>query len=205
MEYTVIDIETMPDETMIDKLPEPDVKYGNAKDEEKRRVIYENAVAKQVDSMALNPLFGRIACIGIGDTVHMAENEKTLIEIVSKELFSKMQPICTWNGIGFDIPFIYKRAIILGIKIDPPMSFWMKRYTITPHCDLMQVWMNWYGYEKLDTVAKALLGRGKVDFDVTQIKELIKTAEGIEKISNYCKGDLEATKLLFDKMNGILF
>ena len=178
MEYTVIDIETMPNEEMIERLPEPNVALGNLKDEAKIKAKVEAAKQKQIESMALSPMFGKIACIGVDTDVHIVEDEKLLIEEVGKEVLSKMQPICTWNGINFDIPFIYKRALILGVKISPPMSFWMKRYNTTPHCDLMQVWGSWRDHEKLDTVANVLLGEGKVDFDVTQIKELIKTDEG---------------------------
>ena len=205
MEYTVIDIETMSNEEMIDKLPEPTLALGNLKDETKIQAKIEEAKQKQIDSMALNPLYGKIACIGYGERVVVKEAEDELIEEIVTEVLSKMAPICTYNGIGFDIPFIYKRALILGVKISPPMSFWMKRYVTTPHCDLMQVWGNWRDYEKMDNVAKVLLGHGKVDFDVTTIKDLIKTEEGKSKIAEYCKRDLEVTKLLFDKMNGVLF
>jgi len=212
MEYTVIDIETMPNEEMIDKLPEPIVKYGNTKDEEKRKVIYGDAKQKQIDSMALNPMFGKIACIGTfvkEPYCILHDDEKSMIEMFIEGVLNfggnNSPKIATWNGMGFDIPFVYKRALILGVKISPPMSFWMKRYNTTPHCDLMQVWGNWRDYEKLDTVANVLLGEGKIDFDVTTIKDLIKTDEGKNKISEYCKRDLEVTKKLFDKMNGILF
>ena len=204
MEYTVLDIETMPNEDMIDKLPEPTVAIGNLKDEAKIQAKIEEAKQKQIDNMALNPLYGKIACIGYGEKVIVSEYENDLIVEIGHVL-SRMQPICTYNGTMFDLPFIYKRAVILGISITPPLSFWTKRYIITPHCDLMQVWGSWKDYEKMDNIAKVILGQGKVDFDVTTIKDLIKTEEGKSKIAEYCKHDLKITKLLFHRMNGILF
>lgn len=213
-EYTVVDIETMPNEEMIDKLPEPDVKYGNTKDEAKRQVVYEEAVKKQIEKMALSPLYGKIACVGHKKGLELAGcviscNEHEIVKFIFDEILtwadSNSPKIVTWNGIGFDIPFIYKRALILGIKPSSSMDYWMKRYNTSPHCDLMQVWCNWYGYEKLDNVAKAVLGHGKVEFDVTQIAQLMKTEAGRKQISDYCIGDTNPTSKLFYKMANVLF
>ncbi len=38
-----IDFETMPDENLLSSLPEPEVKYGNTKDPEKRAKMDEEA------------------------------------------------------------------------------------------------------------------------------------------------------------------
>ena len=213
-EYTVIDIETYPNLEMIDRLPEPDVKYGNTKDEDKRQVKYEEAVVKQIDDMALSPLYGKIACVGYGkgvDNVDCAiyENEEDVVKFIFETLLKFGQTgspkIVTWNGMGFDVPFIYKRALILGVKPTVSMGYFMKRYQTETHCDLMQIWMNWYGYEKLDNVARALLNEGKQDFDVKTIKDLMKTETGRDNISTYCKQDVEITSKLFYKMANILF
>ena len=214
--YTVLDIETIPNSKMVNKLPEPDVKYGNTKDEEKRQAKRQEAKQEQIDKMALNPLYGRICCVALVsaggmnymiDDVDTDEKEKKIIEFIkSQAMDMSMSPkICTWNGLSFDIPFIYKRALILGVDMKVPMSHWMKRYSNIPHCDLMQLWCNWYGYEKLDNVASVLLGEGKKDFDVTTIKDLIKTGEGREKVAEYCIHDTQITWKILDKVVNILF
>jgi len=228
-EYTVIDIETYPDIDMIGKLPEipfEEAKTGNLKDPDKIAAKEAEALSKheekkmaQVAEMALNPLYGKIACVGyqMGTGDSTINNKGCAIdqdeEKVIRTFFDKIIPfgqtgspkIVTWNGMGFDIPFIYKRAMILGVKPTVSMGYFMKRYQTDTHCDLMQVWCNWYGREKLDNVAKALLGEGKQDFDFRTIKDLIKVSEGREKIAEYCSKDVEITSKLFYKMANILF
>lgn len=211
-DYVTIDIETMPNMDMVDRLPEPEVKYGNTKDEAKRQIKYEEAVRAQIDKMALNPLYGKVACVGykldgiVGSVV--SENEVDLLEFYFNELFegiARMPKIVTWNGMGFDVPFLYKRALVNGVVPRSSMSHYMKRYSNDFHCDLMQVWCNWYGYEKLTNVASVLLDESKEDFDITTIKDLVKTDEGKQKIANYCEKDVSITAGLFEKMANVLF
>jgi len=210
--YTVIDIETYPNEDMIDRLPEPKID-ARVKDPAKIEAKREEGRLKQIDDMALSPLYGKIACVGhcqnkeIGCVIDQDE------EKVIRTFFDKIIPfgqtgspkIVTWNGMGFDIPFIYKRAIILGVKPSVNMGYFMRRYQTETHCDLMQVWCNWYGLEKLDNVARALLNEGKEEFDIKEIKNLIKTEDGREKIAHYCNRDVEITSKLFYKMANVLF
>lgn len=215
-EYTVIDIETYPNKEMIDRLPEPTVKYGNTNDKEKRQAKYEKVVLKQVDDMALSPLYGKIACIGYTDEngdeqCYISENEIEIINFIFEKIISYKESaspkLVTWDGNRFDIPFIYKRALILGVETHSELSYWTKRYQVNPHCDLAQVWCNWDSnkYEKLDNVSNAVLGYGKVEFDVTTIKDLIKTEEGRGAIAKYCMQDVEITSKLFYKMANVLF
>ena len=210
-----LDIETYPNTDMVDKLPEPKVAYGNTKDPEKRAIKLAEARAEQVDKMALNPLFGRVACVGVNDTCHMVskinddESEAALLKEIQEKYLTVGQEhtIVTWNGMGFDFPFLYKRVAILKCFIHGThrLSWWMRRYNTRPHCDLMQVWSNWYGYEKLDTVAGALLGEKKVEFDVSEIAELMKTSEGREKVSTYNLYDCTLTSGVYDMLDGVLF
>ena len=212
-EYTVIDIETYPNEDMIDRLPEPKID-SRLKDPVKIEAAKIEAKDKQIQEMALSPLYGKIACVGYekgkGNVdVAIDEDETRIIKHFFEHIIPLGQTgspkIVTWNGMNFDVPFLYKRAMILGIKPTVNMSYFMKRYQVETHCDLMQVWCGWYGYEKLDNVSQAVLGYGKVEFDVTTIKDLMKTPEGREKISVYCKGDIKATSELFNLMANVLF
>ena len=120
--------------------------------------------------------------------------------------------IVTWNGIGFDMPFIYRRALILGVDpanfSAPPLTAWTKRYNTDLHYDLMKIWDNWQSqtFTKLDLVAKLVLGEGKVDdFDVTEIEEMLETEEGREKVAFYCLIDTKRTMQLFKRFLGFLF
>jgi len=211
-DYTVIDIETIPNESMIDKLPEPEVKLGNTKDPVKVAAKIEEAKRTQVAKMALNPLYGRVCCAAmikgedvnyVIDNVDCDNIERGVIRYIAESLGESTR-ICTWNGNNFDLPFIYKRAMILGVDIMGPLSYWTKRYNVSPHCDLMNVWTGWNGLEKLDNVARAILGEGKDKHDVTRNNEYMKTGEGREKLIEYNIKDVKLTQSLLKKFIGKL-
>ncbi len=211
-----IDIETVYNPDMIRLLPEPEVAVANLKKPELIEAKIADAKQKQIDSMALNPLYGKICCIGYyseedGKGCYISEDETEIINNVMESIFNAKErnstQIVTWNGCNFDIPFIFKRALLLGIKPTTFLGMWIKRYSNTPHTDLMQVWSNWsfQGYTKLDDMGRVLLSQNKIDIDFKTFPELMKTQAGQDKIAEYCLMDCELTYNIYKKFNGILF
>ncbi len=206
-DYLVIDIETMPDLGKVDMLPEPSISKV-LKDEAKIAIAKEEARQAQIEKMALSPYEGRIACIGycfengVKDC-HIAD-EATLLKRFFLEISNKK--LITFNGIGFDIPFIYKRAMILGIKPSVPYSFLIKKYDNPFHLDLMLLEANHSRTDakSLDYLCKLILGKSKKEFDFKEIPELLKTEEGQIKLADYCKHDVELTYELYKKMEGFI-
>ena len=200
-----IDIETIPDRKMTKYLPEPDVKYGNLKDEAKREEKRQDAVMKQLQDMTLNPLTASVvAAVVVGEGVVVSEilvekkgfSEWECLDLILEHLrlTGKNNPtIITWNGTAFDIPFLYKRALIHDriLKTEkkelmrnlPPLAYWSKRYTVTPHCDLPLVWGGWTAdakYTSLESVALPLLHEEKlkVSYDMLDYHDLYTKPEG---------------------------
>ena len=213
------DIETIPDQGIIDRLPEPEVKTGNLKDPEKIAAKEAEAKSTQLEKMALDPLTGRICCVGFygltkGEQFSSCiekptdEDERMLIKKTFSALSDDVRLI-TWNGIGFDLPFLFKRAMILNV--DPlefgiqPLTAYTKRYNTEKHVDLMQVFGGWRDYVKLNTVAGLMFDAKKDDIDVTQLEEIMQTAEGRAKIERYCLRDAELTYRIFGMAQGCLF
>ena len=206
-DYLVIDIETMPDLSKVDMLPEPSISKV-LKDPIKIKEAQENAILEQISKMALKPETGIIACIGYGNItngdIHI-ENEKEMLESFFKRISGKT--IVTFNGINFDLPFIYKRAMLLNVDVPYSLESFIKHYSTTFHVDLMQIWSGWssQGFVSLDYLSSLILGKKKVDFDFKEIPELLKTSNGIKRLSDYCLKDIELTTELFNKMKGYLF
>ena len=219
-----IDIETMRNKDAIDLMPEPEVKVGNLKDPDKIAAKIEEAKAEQIAKAALDPLTARIAAYAaVGGAPKGAEAtefvqvikedsdmaERDIVQSILSMLGADKMRIVSWNGIGFDLPMIYRRAMILGVDPAqygaPPLSAWTKKYSNDRHYDLMQLWGNWRDYTKLDTVARVVLGASKTEFDVTLIPELINTKDGKDKLAEYCVQDTRLTWQLFQRMNGFLF
>jgi DNA polymerase elongation subunit (family B) len=221
------DIETIANHDAVAIMPPPEVKTGNIKDPSKIAEKVAEAKREQTEKAALDPLTARVVCYsavgfvapsheGMQEHVEIIkeasdEEETKIIQSIFRVLGEDETRIVTWNGIGFDLPMIYKRAMILDINPGnfgtPPLSVWTKRYSTERHYDLMQIWGGWNSnqFAKLDTVARMVLGERKNDFDVTTLGELIKTEEGRDAAAKYCLQDANLTWLLWTKFNGTLF
>jgi len=207
-----IDIETIPNADAIPLLPEPDVALGNLKDPDKIAAKVEAAKAAQIDKLALDPLYARICCVcmvaGQHDQTHLLAEatdaaEAKLIAAVLEVLARPTVRLLSWNGIGFDLPFVYKRALLL--RVPPPaglpaLSHWTRRYNRENHIDLMQEWGGWRDYAKLDDVARMVLGKQKIEIDFRQFAAMIAQGEGA-KIGKYC---LEDTRLVYELYTAML-
>lgn len=216
MSYFAFDIETIPNTAMISRLPEPEVKAGNLKDPAKIAEKIEEAKKAQIEKMALSPLWGRVCCWCAHDgenstgscITEETDAEETAVIERAFQLLASDNPIITYNGTSFDLPFLYRRAVILGIdpaEFDlPPLSIMLKRYDNDKHLDLMQVWCGYGQFEKLDTLSALILDDHKVEIDFHDFPELIKTEEGRNKILTYCAHDVELTHQLYTRIKGIL-
>lgn len=213
-----LDIETIPNPEAVAIMPEPEVKTGNLKDPAKIAEKMAEAKKDVTDKAALNPLTARVACVCMVsdttlNTMVMVDKsdagETLLIQSIMETLGQPDTRLVTFNGIEFDLPMIYKRAMILGIDPGnfwaPPLNAWTKRYSVDRHYDLMQIWTGWNGYAKLDLVAGMILGERKKEFDVTTIAALLETEEGRKAVGDYCLQDTRLTWRLWYRFNGVLF
>lgn len=201
MNILAIDIETMPNEEMIDKLPEV-VADSRLKDEAKIAADIEKKKAEQIEKMALSPLYGKIACIGYyGEEIKEVDlfDEVTMIKKFLDRINENV--VVTWNGKAFDFEFIIKRGVILGLCPLSLLDIYTSKYKSETHIDLMEKWCGFGKMAKLNEIAKVLLnGECKDEFDVKEIPELIKTPTGQELIKRYCLQDCKLTYELARKM-----
>lgn len=210
------DIETIPNAAMIPFLPVPEVKTGNLKDPQKIAEKLEEAKAEQLERMALSPLYGRVcAFVAVEDeeAVHKecvaADSDAEEIRVIEAifKTFSGNRVI-TYNGTGFDLPFVYRRAVLLGIDIRefgvPTLAEMTVRYSNKHHVDLMQVWCGYGNYEKLDNIARVMLNDAKIEIDFREFPALIQSEEGRKKLLNYCQQDVILTSRIWNRISGIL-
>lgn len=210
------DIETIPNSSMINRLPAVEVKAGNLKDPAKIAEKEAAAKAEQLDKMALSPLYGRIcAWVAVkneftAERACLAENSDAEETRVIETAFDTISSgrVITYNGNSFDLPFLYRRAVLLGVDPRqwgmPTLAEMTARYNNQHHIDIMQVWCGFGNYEKLDNIAKAMLDDQKVEIDFHDFPELIKTDEGRKKLLDYCQQDVLLTMRLWNRIAGIL-
>jgi len=117
----------------------------------------------------------------------------------------KYEHIVTFNGRGFDVPFIYLRSAIRNVPIS--RKDWLGyRFQTEPHCDLAEQF-TFYGVSgregaarrfNLDFYCKAFgiespKSHGVTGLDVTRL-----LAEGRNRdLAEYCLRDVEATLRLY--------
>jgi 3'-5' exonuclease len=122
--------------------------------------------------------------------------------------------VITFNGRGFDVPFIYLRSALLNVPIS--RKDWLGyRYQVEPHCDLADQFTFYGGGREgatrrfnLDFYCKAFgikspKGEGITGYDVTRL-----VSEGrYREIAEYCLRDVQATVLLYhfwrERLSGI--
>ena len=213
----VADIETIPNMDVVDLIPEPKA-HGAIKDSVKIAADIEKKKAEAVGKMGLDPNFGRICVIGYAERVdgEISTSDHHLWEATDKaerELLAafwekaKMHArIGTFNGAGFDIPFIMRRSWLLGVK--PTRTFetvaWKCATGEANHVDIRLVLSGGDAKAKgtMDLYGKLKLGHGKTNgMDGSQVWEYWQ-AERMDEIRDYCKDDCATTLELLESLYG---
>jgi 3'-5' exonuclease len=123
--------------------------------------------------------------------------------------------IVTFNGRGFDVPFLYLRSALLNVPVT--RKNWLGyRYATDPHCDLAEQ-LTFYGVSgregaarrfNLDFYCKAFGIESPKSHGVTgmDVNDLL-AAGKYREIAEYCLRDVQATVLLHriwkDRLSGI--
>jgi 3'-5' exonuclease len=121
------------------------------------------------------------------------------------EVAKKYEHVVTFNGRGFDVPFIYLRSALLNVPIS--RKDWLGyRYQTEPHCDLAEQ-LTFYGVSgregaarrfNLDFYCKAFGIESPKSHGVTGLDVNRLLAEGRSReIAEYCLRDVRATLELY--------
>lgn len=111
----------------------------------------------------------------------------------------------TFNGRGFDCPFLMLRSAILGVR--PARNLVPYRYSTTPHCDLLDQ-LTFYGASRkfsLDFFCRAFGIPSPKAGGITGLDLGPLYREGrYRDIARYCIGDVIATAELFRRWKNFL-
>ncbi|MBU1044638.1 MAG: ribonuclease H-like domain-containing protein [Candidatus Omnitrophica bacterium] len=213
MSRLVFDIETVGVEfESLDKTSQ-EALLKNAKTEEEQQLVK--------DSLALSPLTGQIVAIGVVDydtndgivffqssnskdknfekdnSKYVICSEKEIIENFWK-IVTKYTQIVTYNGRGFDCPFIMLRSAVHRCK--PTRDIMPYRFDIKSHIDLYDQ-ITFYGAMRrgfsLHMVSQALGIKSPKEEGVSgaMVSDYFKQGKSLE-IAEYCLRDVRATKEL---------
>jgi DNA polymerase elongation subunit (family B) len=121
------------------------------------------------------------------------------------EVVERYDSVVTFNGRGFDVPFLYLRSAVL--KVDVSRKDWLGyRYQTEPHCDLLEqlTFYNISGRDgaarrfNLDFYCKAFGIESPKSHGVTGMDVGRMMAEGRGRdVAEYCMRDVQATLELY--------
>ena len=147
---------------------------------------------------------------GVKIVFYEETKEKEMI-LDTFELMEKYPLLITYNGDGFDLPYLYNRASRLGIdRQKNPLYMMRDSATLTDgvHLDLYRTMSNRafqiyafgqkYSDFSLNSVSKGLLGEEKIDYGV-ELNDLT-----LYQTANYCQNDARLTYNLTGFNNDLL-
>ena len=102
------------------------------------------------------------------------------------------------NILNFDLPFIWKRAVILGIKPPAFIPFKAKPWDTTIF-DTMIEWSGTRNFISQDKLSRALGNQGKGDIDGSKVWDYV-SAGRIAEVAEYCASDVIAVRENFKRM-----
>ena len=108
--------------------------------------------------------------------------------------------IVTYNGRGFDGPFLMLRSAMLGVA--PSVNLAGYRYAVTPHCDLADI-LTFHGATRrmfpLDYWCRRfdISSPKEQDLEGSRVQEYYEAGR-LEEIVEYCMRDVAATAQLYE-------
>jgi predicted PolB exonuclease-like 3'-5' exonuclease len=164
--------------------------------------------------------FGKIICISCGfahddwvgiefktKSFSWADEKQIVLDFLSAIDKKSFDKLCWFNIVNFDIPFVFKRALVHGLKIPRILSTYdeqnwgSKKPREMSSLDLMLVWKSTGSKNtSLDIVCKTLgIESPKQDHDWSQVAEMY-TMWKFAEIEKYCEGDVIACYEIYKKI-----
>ena len=165
--------------------------------------------------------FGKVIVIAVGKysenekgelglrTKFFADHEEKKLLADFKVMLEKLDPstkLCAHNGKEFDFPYMSRRMLVNGISLPSFLDFAGRRPWEIPHLDTMELWKfgDYKHYTSLDLLAAIFnIPSSKGTMDGSMVNEVYYRDKELNKIAEYCVGDVVAIAQLYLKMKGM--
>jgi predicted PolB exonuclease-like 3'-5' exonuclease len=214
MRYIILDLESHAIADAATYLIELVEAPANWKDPVKIEQYIKDAKQAQLDKAALDIDLARIVCLGVADP---AENGKVTTTLRDEreervgvahffDTFYSKNPmdwpiLVTFNGLGFDLPLLLRRALYLGVKAP---NIQIDRYKHPHVIDLMAI-LNLDGRLKSHSLAFYCQRFGIQVDDENSGKDIaaLIAADNWHAVECHCASDVQATYQLAKRMGVI--
>jgi len=193
--------------------------------------LADNAQRKEMEPaavMGMSPFFGKVVSLAIGDgDAEPGEDEVTVLAVPPDgvevadcppwlrlmsepdllrafwALAGRAECVVSFNGRGFDVPFLVTRSLIHGIPAR--VDLMSNRFSLRPHLDLFElVTQRGRGPSKLDVVCWALgIESPKEVMDGSMVAPAYARGE-ILKIAQYNAHDVRATSAVYRRCRDLI-
>ena len=220
----LIDIETnaCSDQNRIDYLTAHLKPPANYKSDEAIAKWKLTAVDKMVDNTSFDGSAGSICTIsyalGEGDIKTLQRDDFITEKSIIQSFFDELNIACNYNHLScnhgpftwiahnaaFDLPFLFKRVVILGIETHGIKIPHNDRHGNGKVFCTMTEWMG-YGAKaggSLDNICNALGIEGKGDFDGSMVNQAFLDGE-YKKIAEYCADDVGMLRAIYNRMTNV--
>ena len=164
----------------------------------------EQALQDAIHATGLDGSIGRICCIGYAfddepvQTIgtHLKMTEYAMLRDLAADLKNKrITKIVGHNIAGFDLPYIKKRSIIHGVKINLP-------FNAKPWSDeIFDTMLKWDAkkFISMDKLARVLRIQGKSNIDGSMVWDMYQRGEH-QAIADYCEDDVRMVRDIYKRM-----
>lgn len=220
----VIDIETASGYQEYQNLPDQLKKHWERKSQFLRNEEQLAPDELYHDRAAIYAEFGKIIVISVGFFHHTKEkeigfrvtsfadhDEKKLLTTFKDFLESRFKEdevtFCAHNGKEFDYPYMCRRLLVNDLPIPKALNLMGKKPWEVQHLDTMELWK--FGDRKSFTSLDLLAGifgipSSKTAIDGSQVNKVYYSDNnGLERIAEYCRGDVVVTAQLYLRMNNL--
>lgn len=206
MNTFIFDVETIPSTNPLTPLFEEAVANKIKREQEYTKETNTDELRRRV--MGTSPFFGEICVIGYQykdeEPRAIFGNEKDLLQ----EFWNKIKDFnglfVGFNQLGFDAPFIIRRSMKHGIHPTNKEFLNLKRFSYRPHYDLYMALSDWRQPNLTVSLEQACeffgIPSSKTgSIKASQVAEAFQEGR-IKEIAEYCKRDVQSTRLLFEKV-----
>lgn len=216
-----LDIETVPQYPVYDKVPEDWKALWSKKAESLLRNREDESVESIYNRAGIYAEFGKIICVSCGiiqgntDNKRLSlksfygDDEKMLLqqfaEMLKKWAVDNSRYLCAHNGREFDFPYLCRRMIINAVPIPAVLNTAGKKPWEVQHLDTMELWKfgDFKSYTSLNLLAHTLdIPTPKDDIDGSKVAQVYWEEHNLERIAAYCQKDVLTVAQVYLRMTG---
>ena len=216
-----LDIETVPQYSSYDQLPEDWKKLWDTKSVSLSKFHEGQTNDSLYPRAGIYAEFGKIVCISCGIMQGNGEQRKIILksffgddekallqqfsDMLNKWAAGEPKQLCAHNGKEFDFPYLCRRLVINNLSIPSILNIAGKKPWEVNHLDTLELWKfgDYKSYTSLNLLAHTLgIQTPKDDIDGSMVWQVYWEEKNLDRIVTYCQKDVVTVAQVLLRMNG---